>query len=308
MVQKIDYYFFRSKYIILMKYNSVFTVIPTFFTSEGIFMEAILQHIDNQHDKQIKNIVILGTTSESCTLSIEERKTIAITVWKKFNKDLNIVIGLSGNNTKDVKEEATFLKDYCHAFMLSAPYYNKPSQYGIYEHYKEIVSSCEKEFIIYNVPSRCGVNIEPTTVAKLANTFKNIVAIKEASGSIEQVMKIKSLCNISILSGDDALTLPFMSIGASGVISVISNIIPEVMLNIIDTFNKGNISESNIIFYKYYELMKLAFCDSNPVPIKYMLSLKEYNKCLSSVRLPLVQLSDDNKNKITSELNHLLLI
>ncbi len=291
-----------------MKYNSIFTVIPTFFTSEGIFMEAILKHIDNQYKNKIKNIVILGTTSEACTLTIEERKTIAINVWTKFNQDLNIVIGLSGNNTIDVTEEANSLKDYCHAFMLSAPYYNKPSQNGIYEHYKQIISSFDKDFIIYNVPSRCGVNIEPSTVAKLANTFKNVVAIKEASGSIEQVMKIKSLCNISILSGDDALTLPFMSIGASGVISVISNIIPEVMLNIIDTFNKGNISESNIIFYKYYELMKLAFCDSNPVPIKYMLSLKQYNKCLSSVRLPLVQLSDDNKNKITSELNHLLLI
>jgi len=291
-----------------MKYNSVFTVIPTFFTSDGIFMEAILKHIDNQHQKQIKNIVILGTTSESCTLSVEERKNIAINVWKKFNQDLNIVIGLSGNNTNDVKEEANSLKDYCHAFMLSAPYYNKPSQHGIYEHYKQIVLSCEKEIIIYNVPSRCGVNIEPNTVARLANTFKNIVAIKEASGSIDQVMQIKSLCNINILSGDDALTLPFMSVGATGVISVISNIIPEVMLNMIESFNKRYISDSNIIFYKYYKLMKLAFCDSNPVPIKYMLSLKNYNECLSSVRMPLVQLSDDNKNKITIELQCLLLI
>jgi len=279
-----------------MKYESVFTVIPTFFTCDGIDMDAILKHIDNQYNHKIRNIVILGTTSEACTLSIQDRKNIAYNVWirNELREDLNIVIGLSGNNTIDVKEEASSLKDYCHAFMLSAPYYNKPSQAGIYEHYKQIISSFDKDFIIYNVPSRCGVNIEPSTVAKLANNFQNVVAIKEASGSIDQVMKIKSMCNISILSGDDALTLPFMSIGATGVISVISNIIHN--------FNEGKISESNRIFYNYYELMKLAFCDSNPVPIKYMLSIRYDNPSLSSVRLPLVELAEDNKNKIRREL------
>jgi hypothetical protein len=155
------------------------------------------------------------------------------------------------------------------------------------------------------------------TIIKTENIYKymileddNIVAIKEASGNLEQAAQIRRLSgnSLDIYAGDDALTLPFMSVGATGVISVISNIIPEVMLNITESFNKRYISDSNIIFYKYYKLMKLAFCDSNPVPIKYMLSLKNYNECLSLVRMPLVQLSDDNKNKITTELQCLLLI
>ena len=153
-----------------------------------------------------------------------------------------IVIGIGGIITNDVIVEANHFMHYCHALMVSAPYYVKPSQEGIYQHFISIISAIDKEFIIYNVPSRCGVNIEPETVARIYHHSYNVKAIKEASGSIDQVIQIRKLCKISILSGDDALTLPFMSVGGSGVISVISNIFPKEMNLIVSAFEKNGIS------------------------------------------------------------------
>ena len=184
--------------------------------------------------------------------------------------------------------------------MISQPYYNKPSQEGIYQHMSHIISNLDKDIVLYNVPSRCGVNMEPETIARIFNEFKNVKAIKEASGSIEQVIRIKSLCNITIMSGDDALVLPFMSVGATGVISVVSNIIPKVMISIIDMYKTGNTDIVNTLFYGAYPLMKLCFIESNPVPVKYMLhklnlsNVTNYEK----VRLPLVTLSNQSKTKI----------
>ena len=287
-----------------MQYNSVITVIPTFFTDNNtINLNSIINHITYQFTKSIKKIVILGTTSETPTLKISEKIDIAKTVWNNFNTILDIVIGLSGNDTDEVIEEAKLLEHYCHSMMLSAPYYNKPSQGGIYEHFKDVITSVNKEFIIYNVPSRCGVNIEPETIAKLFNDFKNIKAIKEASGSIDQVMKIRMLCDINILSGDDALILPFMSVGAVGVISVLSNVIPKTMLNIVNNFTDGKIKEASNQFYNNYDLIKMAFCESNPVPIKAMLSheLVYNDKSLTNVRKPLLKITDDNY-KIISDM------
>lgn len=284
-----------------MLYHSVFTVIPTFFDENGqVDMEAIISHINRQYNETIRKIVILGTTSETPTLSMDEKVMIAKNVWTNFNEDLDIVVGISGNNTSEVSKEAILLEPYCHSMMLSAPYYNKPSQNGIYEHFKQVINSVDREFIIYNVPSRCGVNIEPVTVARLFNDFPQVKAIKEASGSIEQVMKIKSLCDINILSGDDALTLPYLSVGATGVISVVSNVIPVVMLSLVQNFS-NNLFKTQGTFFRHYELMKLCFCDSNPVPVKYMMSLKYAKPSLSFVRLPLMELTNENKNKINDE-------
>ena len=284
-----------------MLYHSVFTVIPTFFDENGqVDMEAIISHINRQYNETIRKIVILGTTSETPTLSMDEKIMIAKNVWANFNEDLDIVVGISGNNTSEVRSEAILLEPYCHSMMLSAPYYNKPSQNGIYEHFKQVINSVNREFIIYNVPSRCGVNIEPTTIARLFNDFSQVKAIKEASGSIEQVMKIKSLCDINILSGDDALTLPYLSVGATGVISVVSNVIPVVMLSLVQNFS-NNLLKTQGTFFRHYELMKLCFCDSNPVPVKYMMSLKYAKPTLSFVRLPLMELTNENKNKINDE-------
>jgi len=281
-----------------MSYSSVITVIPTFFNkNDEVEYNLILEHIEKQYLAGIKSIVILGTTSETPTLSLEEKLSIATYVYSKFHNDLQIIIGIGGFNTNDVVKEAQLFEPFCDALMLSAPYYNKPSQEGLFQHFSQVISHTSKNYILYNVPSRCGVNIEPETIAKLTNKFQQIKAIKEASGTIEQVIKIKSLCNIDILSGDDALTLPFMSVGAVGVISVVSNIIPNQMLEIVKYFNEGKHLEASNMFYKYYNLMKLCFIESNPTPIKYMLELKS-NNSMALMRLPLVELSNDNKEKI----------
>jgi len=282
----------------------IYTVIPTFFTEDNkIDIESILLHIEYQIKNGIPNIVIHGTTSEACTLSLEERIFIATTVKEKFDEEINLVIGISGNNTKDVVDEVQIFNCLANCLMVSAPYYNKPSQEGLYQHFKSIFDSTErKDYIIYNVPSRCGVNIEPETISRLFKEYPMIKGIKEASGSVEQVIKIRSLCNIKIYSGDDALTIPFMSLGAEGVISVVSNIVPFEMKYIVDNFMKGDIKEANITFYKIYNLIKLCFIESNPVPVKYMINKMCFYK-RPNVRLPLVELTDNNKLIINKQIN-----
>jgi 4-hydroxy-tetrahydrodipicolinate synthase len=282
-------------------YNSVITVIPTFFTDDNeVDYDAISKHIEKQYESDIRTIVILGTTSETPTLNLEEKINIASMVWESFHEKMNIICGVGGFNTPDVFKEACALESFCNAIMISAPYYNKPSQEGIYQHMSHIISNLDKDFVLYNVPSRCGVNMEPETIARIFNEHKNVKAIKEASGSVEQVIRIKSLCNICVMSGDDALTLPFMSVGATGVISVASNAIPRQMLMMVNAYTSGNFSVAKDVFYKWYPIMKLCFIESNPVPIKYILhkfnNSNQHN--YENVRLPMVKLSNQSKQKI----------
>jgi len=274
----------------------VITVIPTFFDSNNkIDLVSIKTHINNQIKSGIKTIVILGTTSETPTLTQKEKMFIIENICNEYNGKVSIIIGVSGNDTNSLLEETKLYESYGNTIMISAPYYNKPSQEGLYQHFSKIISNIHNQFILYNVPSRSGVNIEPTTIARLYNEFSyKIIGIKEASGSIEQVMKIKSLCNIKILSGDDALVLPFMAVGAEGVISIVSNIVPEEMILMISLFKEGNLKEANKIFYELYNLMKLCFVESNPVPLKYILS--KTTNTLPNVRLPLVELEEKNKD------------
>jgi 4-hydroxy-tetrahydrodipicolinate synthase len=281
-----------------MSLTGVITVIPTFFTQDRMIdYLSISEHIKNQIDAGIKTIVILGTTSETPTLSIDEKISTASIIFDDFSDKIKIIVGVSGNNTQEVINEAKCLEPYCHYMMLSAPYYNKPSQEGLYQHFSSVISQVNREFILYNVPSRCGVNIDPETVHRLKLDFSRVIGIKEASGSIEQIIKIKTLCkDFNILSGDDALTLPFMSIGAVGVISVVSNIVPEQMSYMVQLFNEGDISNAFFMFYKLHPLMKLCFIESNPVPIKYILH-KRYN-FEEFVRLPLVSLTQINREII----------
>jgi len=283
----------------------VITVIPTFFDSNNeIDMVSIKKHIDYQINNGIQTIVILGTTSETPTLTQKEKILIVENICNEYRNKLSIIIGVSGNDTESVLEEAKLYETYGNAIMISAPYYNKPSQEGLYQHFYKIISTIKNKFILYNVPSRSGVNIEPTTISRLYNDFPfKITAIKEASGSIEQVMKIKSLCKIKILSGDDALVLPFMSVGAEGVISVVSNVVPSEMLLMVSHFKEGNLMESTKIFYELYDLIKLCFIESNPVPVKYILS-KTMNS-LPNVRLPLVGLENKNKDLFEKFLDNL---
>ena len=223
---------------------------------------------------------------------------IATSVHDTFFDKIKIIIGISGCNTPDVVNEARLFEPYCHYMMLSAPYYNNPSQEGLYLHFSAVIAEINREFILYNIPSRCGVNIEPDTVKRLCTKFSRIVGIKEASGSVNQVMDIKKQCNnIYILSGDDALTLPFMAVGAVGVVSVVSNVVPKQMIDMYNKYVNGSYDDATSVFYKLYPLMKLCFIEPNPVPIKYILH-KQDALFLDCVRMPLAPLSEKSKEVI----------
>ncbi len=279
--------------------SQVITVIPTFFKNDfSVDFDNMSLHIENQIAQGIQSIVILGTTSEAPTLSVDERLEVANFVHNHFQNRVNIIVGLGGNNTHEMVHELVQISQYAHYIMISQPSYNKPSQEGIVQHFQRLINSTDKPVIIYNIPSRCGVNMEPATIQRIANFSNRVVAIKEASGNLEQVMQVRELCtNLTIYSGDDALVLPILSIGGFGVISVVSNIIPSQMVNIVNEFTRGNYQSASNIFYKFKPLIKYCFIESNPVPVKYVLSMITGMNSMSNVRLPLVELSVESKNK-----------
>jgi len=280
-----------------MKHIRVITVIPTFFNDDfSIDYQSIKSHINDQIERGIETIVILGTTSEAPTLSLEERVQVAEFVFNNFSKNLSIIVGLGGNNTKEMIHELKLIEPFANLIMISQPSYNKPSQEGIFQHFKILIESTERQIIIYNIPSRCGVNINPTTVQKITELTNRVVAIKEASGDLSQMMQVREQCpNLELYSGDDGLVLPVLSIGGVGVISVVSNILPEVVLSMIHEYFQGNLSRSQNYFYQLRPYIKFCFIETNPVPVKYMLSVLSNKKSLANVRLPLVELTNESK-------------
>ncbi len=283
-----------------MSISKVVTVIPTFFTPSGVIDYAMIcAHINRQISNGIKSIVILGTTSEAPTLSQHERIVYAHHIFKNFSDKVNITVGLGGNNTAEMIEEIKQLDDITHNIMISQPAYNKPTQEGIYQHFKALIDSSSKPIIIYNIPSRCGVNIETKTVQRIWEYSTRVIGIKEASGNLDQIMAIKEACpNLLIWSGDDNIVLPVLSVGGYGVISVVSNVVPKLMTNIVFAFETGNVKPAYELFYRIKSLIKMCFIESNPVPVKYILSLENNEPTLEYVRLPLVTLSDQSKEII----------
>lgn len=280
-----------------MKHIRVITVIPTFFNDDfSIDYQSMKSHINDQIERGIETIVILGTTSEAPTLSLEERVQVAEFVFNNFSKHLTIIVGLGGNNTKEMIHELKLIEPFANLIMISQPSYNKPSQEGIFQHFKILIESTERQIIIYNIPSRCGVNINPNTVQRISGLTDRVVAIKEASGDLSQMMQVREQCpNLELYSGDDGLVLPVLSIGGVGVISVVSNILPEVVISMINEYFLGNLSRSQIYFYQLRPYIKFCFIETNPVPVKYMLSVLSEKKSLANVRLPLVELTNESK-------------
>jgi len=275
--------------------EGVYTVVVTPFDDEdNINYFDLSRLINNQINTGVQGIILLGTTSESSTISENEKYEIVDFVWNNFKNKINIIIGIGGNNTKHVIDFGRLCYNKCNGFMVTVPYYNKPSQEGLFEHFFTIANDDilkNKEMMLYNIPSRCGINLNYEVIAQLFNTCNNIVAIKEASGSLEQIRKIKSSCNIKIYSGDDLNILPIMSIGGIGVISVASNLIPKIITNIVNLCSNNNFNEAQPLFYKYSNLIESLFIVSNPIPIKYLL-FKNNIINNQNVRLPLIKISN----------------
>lgn len=250
-----------------------------------------------------KGIVPCGTTGESATLSFEEHdKVIEITI-EQVKKRIPVIAGTGSNSTAEAimmtKHAAIAGAD---ASLQVAPYYNRPTQRGLYEHFKKIAESVDIPIVLYNIASRTGVNIEPETIAKLACDCKNIIGVKEASGNLDQISRIKKLCgqNFDLISGDDILTLPILSIGGVGVISVVANILPGDVANLVSEFQKGNLKIAQDIHYRLLPLIKAMFIETNPIPVKTAMGL--LGMCESDLRLPLCEMLPENLEKLKEAL------
>jgi len=248
--------------------------------------------------KGVDYYVVIGTTGEAATLSKEEKKLVLDFVKNNNRKNLPIVYGIGGNNTQSVLEEikSTNLSGV-DAILSVSPYYNKPSQEGIYQHFKSIAKASPVPVILYNVPGRTASNITAETTLRLAK-LKNIIGIKEASGNLEQCMVIakKKPAEFLLISGDDLLTLPIYSIGGVGVISVLANALPKVFLKIKENALAGNLPKAQIEQFKLLEINSPMYEEGNPVGVKHLLSL--LGICQSHVRLPLAEASRGLKDRI----------
>ncbi|MFA6217228.1 MAG: 4-hydroxy-tetrahydrodipicolinate synthase [Candidatus Omnitrophota bacterium] len=248
-------------------------------------------------------LVPCGTTGESATLSWAEHERVIEIVIEAAEKRIPVIAGTGSNST----DEAVMLtrqaaKSGADATLHVAPYYNRPTQKGLYLHFQAVAACADIPVILYNIASRTGVNIEPETIAKLSQDCKNIVAVKEASGNLEQMSRIKQLCpaSFNILSGDDALTLPVLAIGGTGVISVVANIVPKEVANLVSEFEKGNIKKAQEIHYKLLPLIKAMFIETNPIPVKTAMGL--LGLCGPDLRLPMCSLSPENLEKLKKAL------
>lgn len=282
--------------------RSVLTALITPFDSNGKVDYPILVNLIKSQLVGNCGIVLFGTTGECPTLTQKERLQILELVKDNFESDLsNFVIGVGGNNTSECEnnvEEA--MKFGFKNYMITCPYYNKPTQSGLEAHFSSICSKFhEFGFIIYNIPGRTCVNLLPQTLKKICSSNSNVIGIKEASGDLNQMIMVKKLCpNLLLYSGDDSLLIPTLSINGHGVISVISNLIPDKIAELAELYKSGNHSMAFETYLSYDELIRLMFVETNPVPIKFIM---EYTKQIGTdyVRLPLVKMSsDENKKKI----------
>ena len=253
-------------------------------------------------------LVVLGTTGEATSINESEKKELINFIVKLNNKRLPLVLGIGGNNTNKLIKEInnTDLSDF-DAILSVTPYYNKPSQNGLYHHYAEISKSSPIPIILYNVPSRTGVNMSPETTIQLANDFKNIISIKEASGDINQIKYIlkNKPKNFDVLSGDDGLTLEIIQNGGAGVISVIGQSNPEEFSSLVKFALNGKLSDAKILHDKLYGLYHYLYSEGNPSGVKAFLSLQ--GVCKNYLRLPLVPISselfNDFKIYLANEVN-----
>lgn len=266
------------------------------------FKEDLSVDIDNfkrliefQLEEGIDGLVVCGSTGESATLSTKEKLSLIITTVEQVNGRVPVIAGTGSNNTQDSIDLTLLAKEHgADAVLLVAPYYNKPDQEGLYNHYMAIAEAVDIPQIIYNVPGRSGVNILPEVQLRLAEEVPHIVATKEASGDIEQIMTIinNKPDDFLVFSGDDSLALAITLLGGDGVISVLSNYAPKQLSEMINAALKGNLKSARKMHYKLLELMMVNFIETNPIPVKTALSFMGY--CDENFRLPLLPMKEQN--------------
>ena len=278
------------------------TAICTPFDKDGVNLKEFEKLLENQIQNKADAIIVCGTTGEAATMTTEEKISTIKTAVDISHGRIPIIAGTGGNNTSNVIQYSKEVESLgVDGLLVVTPYYNKCTQNGLIEHYTEIAKNVSLPIIIYNVPGRTSVNIEPKTCLELSK-IENIVAIKEASGNLSQVAEIAHLCgeNLHIYSGNDDQIIPVLSIGGIGVISVLSNIFPEYTHDMVQNFFDGNIEQSTKMQLNAIPLIKALFSEVNPIPVKSALNLLGYNYGIP--RLPLTQISKEKEELLKNEL------
>ena len=288
--------------------NGVLPALITPFTEDNrVDKEGLQQNISFLVENGVSGIVPCGTTGESATLSIEEHEKV-IEIAIECSK-VPVVAGTGSNNTTEALELTRSALDAgADAALLITPYYNKPNDRGMLAHFKKISNEVDIPLILYNVPSRTGVNLKPEVVAELAKE-NNIIGVKEASGNLDQVTKIIELTqdeDFVVFSGDDGLTLPIMSIGGKGVISVVANVAPKMTVSMVRAFLEGDLEKARKLHIRLAPLIRAVFLETNPIPIKKAVEL--IGLAAGDLRLPLAPMSSENEQKLKTALSDLDLL
>lgn len=280
--------------------KGVFTAIITPFNEDGsVDYETLKKLIDYNIENGVSGIVPCGTTGESPTLNYEEHHKVIEETIKHVNKRVKVIAGTGSNSTQEAIElSLSTQKAGADALLIVNPYYNKPTQVGLYRHFKAINDTVNIPIVLYNIKGRTGVNVETQTLLKLINDCENINAVKEASGDINQIKDVinKAPKNFSVLSGDDNIALELIKLGGDGVISVISNFVPKEMSELVSFALNKNFEEAQKINSKLEPLFVAEFIETNPIPVKYMLAKK--GLCKEVYRLPICEMSDENKKEV----------
>jgi len=283
-------------------FQGSFVALVTPFDNGRVDLKKLKELVEFHIKNGTNGIVPCGTTGESATLSFEEHEKVVGEVVNYVAGRVPVLAGAGSNNTKESLHLTKHAKKMgADGALVITPYYNKPTPEGLYRHYKLIAEESDFPIVIYNVPSRTGISIQPEIVAKLAK-MENIVGIKDATGDIDQITRILQLCNIAVLSGEDSLVLPIMAVGGKGVISVVANIVPADMATLTRYCLEGNFVAAREYHHKLFPLCKGMFVETNPISVKT--AMKLLNRINGEMRLPLCEMTKENEQKLITILKN----
>ncbi len=285
----------------MIELHGAYTAMITPFVRGGVDAARLQANVKHQIEQGIDGLVPVGTTGESPTLSHEEHRLVIEKVVEAAAGRVPVIAGTGSNATAEALELTKHAKKVgADAALMVNPYYNKPTQEGLYRHFAAVADAVDLPIVLYNIPGRTGITMSPQTVARLAGKHKNIVAIKEATGSLDIASEIASLCDITIVSGDDSLTLPLMSIGGKGVISVLSNLMPAKVKALTAAALAGDYTQARRLHRELFPLCKVMFIETNPIPIKTAMMLKGLDT--GELRLPLCEMAPAAKAQLEAAL------
>lgn len=292
-----------------MLFSGAYTALVTPFRDGRVDEDGFREFIEWQISEGIDGLVPCGTTGESATLSHAEHEQVIRICIDQVKKRVPVIAGAGSNNTREAVSLTRFAKEIgADAVLLITPYYNKPTQEGLYQHYKRIASEVSVPMIVYNVPGRTGVNLLPSTLGRMRRDIPEVVGVKEAAGNLQQLSEMIEECGLEfqMLSGEDSVVLPALAVGGCGCISVTSNIAPRFVAGMCKAWFEGNIAEAQRLHYELAPLNRAMFMETNPIPVKSALSLM--GRMSGELRLPLTPLRDENQKYLKDVLARAKLI